>query len=385
MINFLQSIVQLDALTGVHQAIKTLTHPNAKNTMNNSAVVSTHELTQFAFKLLSGAGMADEKAATVARLLTVTDMMQRHTHGVALIPLYIDQLRQELMAKDGVPELIKDTGSTVVWDGKYLPGLWLVDQALHMAFDRVAAHGVVTVVMRRSHHIACLAALVKQATDRGYVAILATSDPSGKFVAPFGGREPVMTPNPFAIGYPGTKGPVLVDISASITTVSMARTKAAAGVPFDYPWLIDNQGNPTTDPRVLEQTTPRGSLMLLGGVEYGHKGFGLALMVEALTQGLSGQGRLDEPKRWGGNVFLQVLDPQAFAGSEGFLSQMDFIGDACRASAPAKEGGMVRLPGDQATRNILLAQTQGIALSEATRSKLTACAETLGLASPFAA
>jgi LDH2 family malate/lactate/ureidoglycolate dehydrogenase len=63
---------------------------------------------------------------------------------------------------------------------------------------------------------------------------------------------------------------------------------------------------------------------------------------------------------------------------------MDFIGDACRASAPAKEGGMVRLPGDQAARNILLAETQGIGLSEATRSKLTACAQTLGLTSPFA-
>lgn len=324
--------------------------------------------------------MADDKAATVARLLTLTDMMQRHTHGTALIPLYIDQLNNQLMTKDGEPEVVKDTGATLVWDGNYLPGLWLVDKALNIAFERVKEHGVVTVVMRRSHHIACLAALVKQATDKGYVAILATSDPSGKFVAPFGGREPVMTPNPFAIGYPGTQGPVLVDISASITTVSMARTKAAAGVDFDHPWLIDNQGNPTTDPRVLEQTTPRGSLMLLGGAEYGHKGFGLALMVEALTQGLSGQGRLDAPKRWGGNVFLQVLDPEAFAGSESFVAQMDFIGDACRASAPAKEGVLVRLPGDQADRNILRAKTEGIQLSEATLTKLAACAQALGVA-----
>lgn len=347
-------------------------------TIRNS--VSKTALTQYAHSLLSAAGMAQDKAATVARLLTLTDMMQRHTHGTALIPLYIDQLRANLMTMDGEPEVVKDTGSTIVWDGNYLPGLWLVDKALNLAFERVKEHGVVTVVMRRSHHIACLAALTKQATDKGYVAILATSDPSGKFVAPFGGREPVMTPNPFAIGYPGTKGPVLVDISASITTVSMARTKAAAGIDFEYPWLIDNQGNPTTDPRVLEQTTPRGSLMLLGGAEYGHKGFGLALMVEALTQGLSGQGRLDAPKRWGGNVFLQLLDPQAFAGTEDFLAQMDYIGDACRASAPAKEGGLVRLPGDQAARNIARAEVDGIQLSEATLTKLAACAETLGVA-----
>jgi L-lactate dehydrogenase len=131
---------------------------------------------------------------------------------------------------------------------------------------------------------------------------------------------------------------------------------------------------------VLEQTTPRGSLLLLGGAEYGHKGFGLALMVEALTQGLAGHGRIDVPNRWGANVFLQVLDPQAFAGRDAFLTQMDFIGNACRASTPVESEGMVRLPGDQATNNITRAQNEGIALSEATLGKLSACALDLGVA-----
>lgn len=348
--------------------------------MTKTPRISPTALTEFAQALLLAAGMAQAKAETVARLLVQTDMMQRHTHGVALIPLYLDQIRAGLMSLNGAPDVVKDTGATLVWDGNYLPGLWLVDHALNLAFERVPEHGVVTFAIRRSHHIACLAALVKQATDKGYVAILATSDPSGKFVAPFGGRDPVMTPNPFAIGYPGTTGSVLVDICASITTVSMARTKAAAGVNFEYPWLMDNEGRPTTDPRVLEQTTPRGSLMLLGGAEYGHKGFGLALMVEALTQGLSGHGRVDSPKRWGANVFLQILDPQAFAGTQRFLTQMDFIGDACRASTPVAGDGLVRLPGDQANRNILQAQAIGIALSGDTLSKLAECAQTHGVA-----
>src|SRR4051794_29631653 len=126
------------------------------------------------------------------------------------------------MAGRGEPEVLKDTGSTIVWDGQYLPGLWLVEQAMQIAFDRVPKQGVVTSAMRRSHHIACLAALVKLAVDRGFVAILSTSDPAFGFVAPYGGREPLMTPNPFAIGYPGRQTPVLVDICASITTVSMA-------------------------------------------------------------------------------------------------------------------------------------------------------------------
>ena len=349
--------------------------------MTTQARFSPDALTDFSTALLSSAGMVKTKASTVARLLVQSDMMQRHTHGIALTPLYVDQLNNKLMATDGEPVVVNDTGSTVVWDGGYLPGLWLVDKAMNQAFERLPQHGVVTFAMRRSHHIACLAALVKQATDRGLVCILATSDPFGKFVAPYGGREPVFTPNPFAIGYPGSKAPVLVDISASITTVSMARTKAAANVQFEHPWLIDNTGKATTDPRVLEQTTPRGSLLLLGGTEYGHKGFGLALMVEALTQGLSGYGRKESPQQWGANVFLQVLDPNAFAGKDAFVAQMDFIGDACRASAPANPDVLVRLPGDQASASILRAQQEGIALSEATLARLDASARALGVAS----
>ena len=186
-------------------------------------------LTHFTSDLLAAAGLESQKAQTVARLLVLTDMLGRHTHGVALCPLYLDQLEQGLMTARGEPECVRDHGAVVVWDGNYLPGLWLVDQALDIALERVATHGVVTFAMRRSHHIACLATLVKQATDRGCVAILATSDPAFGFVAPYGGREPLLTPNPFAIGYPGTRTPVLVDICASITTVSMAREKAAAG------------------------------------------------------------------------------------------------------------------------------------------------------------
>jgi LDH2 family malate/lactate/ureidoglycolate dehydrogenase len=331
---------------------------------------SSEPLTHFTASLLSAAGLEADKARSVAGLLVLTDMLGRRTHGVALSPLYADQLEGGLMSTGGQPETVKDTGSTVVWDGNYLPGLWLVERALDIGFDRAAKHGVVTFAIRRSHHIACLAALVKQATDRGLVAILATSDPAFGFVAPFGGREPLFTPNPFAIGYPGTRTPVLVDICASITTVSMARAKASAGEPFEHPWLMDADGRPTTDANVLERTEPRGSLLLLCGLEYGHKGFGLALMVEALTQGLSGFGRKHSEKRWGGNVFLQVLDPDAFAGGDTFLEQMDFLTERCQANAPIRKDAPVRMPGEQAERNIAAARAYGVPVAETTVQQL---------------
>ena len=346
--------------------------------------ITPDALTRFGRELFKASGMDNDKADTSARLLVLGDMMGRQTHGMALAPLYLDQLERRLMQPTGEPVCVKDTGSTILWEGNYLPGLWLVDQALQLAFGRIREHGVVTIVIRRSHHIACLAALIKQATDRGYLAILANSDPSGRFVAPYGGKEPLMTPNPFAIGYPGTKTPVLVDICASITTVSMTRKKVAEGRNFEYPWLLDAAGAPTTDPTVLEGPGPRGSILLLGGTECGHKGFGLALMVEALTQGLSGCGRRRPENRWGGNVFLQVLDPDAFSGRADFIEQMDFLTDSSHENAPIRQDEPVRMPGEQAERNISKAHINGIALTRHTIDALGIWARKLAISLPDA-
>jgi L-lactate dehydrogenase len=159
----------------------------------------------------------------------------------------------------------------------------------------------------------------------------------------------------------------------------MARQKAKAGERLEHPWLMDGEGHPTTDPRVLEGTAARGSLLLLGGLEYGHKGFGLALMVEALTQGLSGFGRKDTEKRWGGSVFLQVMDPDAFAGRDAFVAQMDHLADLCHANAPLDPAAPVRMPGEHANRRIAEAEAHGLALPPSTAESLRTCAARYGL------
>jgi L-lactate dehydrogenase len=339
-------------------------------------------LEAFAAELFSAAGMEADKAATVARLLVLTDAMGRHTHGLAMAPLYLADIQKGTLATQGQPEVVTDNGLCAVWDGGYLPGLWLVNHALEVAMPRAAQHGMAAIAIRRSHHIGCLAALVKQAADLGFVAQIANSDPAGQRVAPYGGTEAVFTPNPFAIGYPGATNPVLVDMCASITTTSMTRQKHAQGELFEHPWLLDANGTPTRDPAVLEHAEPRGSLQLLGGQEYGHKGFGLALMIEALSQGLSGHGRKDAPKRWGGNVFVQVMDPALFAGRDAFGEQMDHLAERCRSNRPIRADQPVRLPGDQAARGIERAQRDGINYTPAVWQALGDWAQRLGVTLP---
>ncbi|PKU24676.1 Ldh family oxidoreductase [Telmatospirillum siberiense] len=347
----------------------------------STSYFNARSLAGWAGDVFTAAGMDADKASCVAGLLVTGEMLGQRTHGIALCPQYVEQIEKGLMTPSGTPEVIRDSGAIMVWDGRYLPGPWLVSHAISMAADRLADHGQVTCVIRRSHHIACLTSLIKQATDKGLVAILCSSDPAFGFVAPFGGKEPLLTPNPIAIGYPGNGQPVWVDASTSITTVGMARQKSAADIPFDHPWLLNGEGKPTCDPHVLD-VGASGTLLPVGGLEYGHKGFGLSLLVEALTQGLAGFGRQDSEKRWGANIFLQMLDPAAFAGREEFLHQMDYLTDRCHANAPIDPARPVRMPGEMEQARIATAEKEGVQVMPVVVEALKATAARYNVALP---
>ena len=162
------------------------------------------ELRRFAASLFLAAGLDAEKAHCVARLLVLTDMMGQPTHGLAQCEAYLEQIELGQMTCDGEPDVVRDSGGAVVWDGGYRPGLWLVDRATKLGIERVRGHGVFTCAIRRSHHIGCLAALAKTATDHGLYVTVASSGPHSKLVAPYGGKAPLFSPNPFAIGFPAT-------------------------------------------------------------------------------------------------------------------------------------------------------------------------------------
>ena len=94
-------------------------------------------------------------------------------------------------------------------------------------------------------------------------------------------------------------------------------------------------------------TDPPGTLLPVGGTDHGHKGYGLALLVEALTQGLGGFGRAEKPTRWGASVFVQVIDPAAFGGAVEFRRETGWLVAACRTASPAPGVDAVRLPGQR--------------------------------------
>jgi LDH2 family malate/lactate/ureidoglycolate dehydrogenase len=339
------------------------------------------ELVNFAEQLLGAAGLDEDKSKTVARLLVRADAMGHTTHGLAQLADYLDEIETGGMAKSGVARVVSDRGAAVVWDGCRLPGVWLTSTALNLAIARAREHGLCAISIRRSHHIGCLASFLPDATEVGMMAMIASSDPSDAMVAPYGGTRPVFTPDPLAIGIPTRAQPVLIDISASITTAGMSARLRKAGKRFPGSWAISATGQPTDDPNVLTDD-PKGCLLPVGGVDHGHKGYGLALMVEALTQGLSGYGRADQETGWGASVFVQVFDPQAFAGFDLFARQTQTIASACQNNPPIRADQPVRLPGAAALAGLRHAEVAGIELYPGILEGLSAFAARYGVGLP---
>lgn len=341
------------------------------------------DLRAFAQQLLEAAQLPAEKSRDVAEILVEGDLMGHTTHGLQLLAPYLTELEQGKMTREGDPQVVGETPAAITWDGRRLPGPWLVLRAMKDAKERARHYGTGTVVIRRSHHIACLAAYLKRATDDGFVMLLACSDPQSASVAPFGGLDAVFTPNPMAAGFPTGGDPVLIDISTSATTNGLTNRLNREGGLLPAEWLIDGQGRPSNDPKVLF-TEPKGTILPLGGVDSGHKGYGLSLLVEALTGGLAGHGRADPKEGWGATVFLQMIDPRAFGGAEPFTRQMGTVARQCHASRPARAGQQVRMPGE---RGLALAREQaeaGVELHASIMPALEPWAQKLGVESPRA-
>ena len=344
---------------------------------------SADALVTFGQALLCKSGMREDIARDVAAILVEGDLLGHNTHGLALLPGYLAEIDKGTMAKSGESAVVSARPAAQAWDGKRLPGPWLTLRALDAAMAMADTCGTGSVVIRRSHHIGCLAAYLRRATDKGRMALIYCSDPSAHSVAPFGGVSSVFTPNPFAAGIPTSGDPILLDISASYTTNGMTARLHKAGEILAHPWVQDAQGNATTDPAVLF-SEPKGTLLPLGGLDGGHKGYALALLVEAMTGGLAGFGRADPSEGWGATVFVQVMDPAAFGGVDAYTRQMDWLVGACHDATPRPGVERVRLPGENGLKRHREQTANGVALFPSIMPSLQPWAEKLGIAVPAA-
>lgn len=348
--------------------------------------ISPESLTLFAEQLLLAGGATAEEARITAASLVDSNLRGYESHGVMRIPYYMDAIKSGEVVPNADLKILDQGASRIVADAQWGFGQVQAVRMLELLTPLAKAEGLAIGTMIQSGHIGRLGEYCEMAAARGLVSILmVNSHGAAVRVAPPGGTAPRLSTNPLAIGVPCGDAPLMLDFSTSATAEGKVRVKKIAGQQCPEGWLLDNEGKPTTDPNTLYGNPP-GSILPMGGTQ-SYKGFGLGLMIEILTGALSGgvtARPVPYPKK-GNCVFMMLVDPARFGGSEHFAAEVNQLVDYIR-NTPRIEGvNEITLPGDP-ERKILAARLQsGILFDSENWKALTTAAARLGVAIPAVA
>ncbi|HWI13521.1 MAG TPA: Ldh family oxidoreductase, partial [Burkholderiales bacterium] len=181
--------------------------------MQARARYDAQALTDYAQALFEAVSMPADRAQDVASVLVEADLLGHDTHGLDLLTPYIADVEAGRMTVEGDPVVVNDRPAVLTWDGRRLPGPWLMLRAMEEATRRAKVYGTGTVSVRRGYHIGCLAVYARRVAAQGHVLMLFSSAPAGSTVAPYGGTRALFSPSPVAIGFPTSGDPVVVDVS----------------------------------------------------------------------------------------------------------------------------------------------------------------------------
>jgi LDH2 family malate/lactate/ureidoglycolate dehydrogenase len=341
--------------------------------------VDTTALSGFCTGVLQAVGVPAPDARLVADSLVTADAWGHPSHGVLRLRWYVARLRSGAMNAVTRPETVVDGGAVAVLDGRDGIGQVVADTACTEAVRRAGAHGVGIVAVRGSNHFGTAAYWTRRITAAGCVGILTTN--GSPAMAPWGGREKTVGANPWSIATPGgPHGPVVLDIAN--TGVARGKIYAALERGEDIPpgWAFDADGIPTTDPRAAID----GLLAPMAG----HKGYGIAFMMDVLSGVLTGSsyatgvaGPYVPDRRSGCGHLVLALRVDALIEPAEFDRRIgDLIG---RTKAVPLAAGAAEIfhPGETEDRAAAAARRDGVLLPEQTVAGLRELADGCGV--PF--
>jgi uncharacterized oxidoreductase len=345
--------------------------------------VTADHLTEIATALLVGAGAPDSEAATVARLSIAANLAGHDSHGIIMIPSYIERMKVGHIVPGAPWEIKQETPTTTVIDGNWGFGYVVTEKAMEHTIAKARTQNVAAATVFRQGHIGRLASYPLMAAAEGMIAMItADSGRSPKQVAPFGGAKARLGTNPICFAIPSDlEGPLFFDMATSAAAAGKVLLAVARGKEVPAGWVIDADGKPTTDPRKLRQG---GALLPLGGTE-GYKGYGLAAIVEIFSGLLTGLGFGIEPTgRHNDGCFIAVFKVSAFRELAVFKKEVTEFAQYLKATPPADGFSRVYYPGEIEWEREQERRRDGIPIEDATWEVLRklateyGCAERLG-------
>ena len=339
--------------------------------------VQAERLTEIASRLLQAAGASRDEASTVARHCIGANLAGHDSHGIIAIPTYIDRMKVGHIVAGAPVEIVQETAATTVVDGNWGFGFVVSEYVMQKTIEKARRTGVAAATVRRQGHVGRVADYPLMAAEADMIGMMtADSGRSAKSVVPFGGREPRLGTNPICIAMPSDlDGPMFVDMATSAVAGGKLILAAARGQSIPEGWLLDKDGNPSTDPRDRAD----GAMLPLGGTE-GHKGYGLSAMVEILSGVLPGLGFGHEPSgRHNDGCFMTVFDVGAFTPLDEFKREVADFAAYLKSSAPAKGFDRIYYPGELEHLREQRLRVEGIDVEDATWQRLASLAREYGL------
>ncbi|MCR9139913.1 MAG: malate/lactate/ureidoglycolate dehydrogenase [Alphaproteobacteria bacterium] len=344
-------------------------------------LISAERLTELTEAIIRHGSDNQAASRQVAQLLVEANLTGHDSHGVGVLPAYMDSIWAGQLHPDAEAEIVSDKGPFLLVDGHRGFGQLVAKQAMELAIERAGRHHFAVLSLRNSFHIGRVGDWASMAAEAGFVSIHYVNVLSpNSLVAPHGGSDARFTTNPHCTAIPASKRhPMfLLDMATSTIAQGKARVAYMKGEAVPDGCLIDHQGRPTNDPTVMFEE-PKGALTTMGL----HKGFGMALICDILGGSFSGGGAYLPDRvissRVINNMLAILIDPDVFGDAEAFYSDIDNYTDWIKASPPAPGTEGVLFPGDPERKVRAEREATGIPIDDATWAQLLVTAENVGI------
>ncbi len=336
--------------------------------------------------LLARAGAPAADARLVAEHLVEANLAGHDTHGILRLQQYLDLLRTGAVRAGAPFVVVADHGGLVQASGNWNFGPVTAVAAVQLAMARAADGALSVVAVRDCGYLARLGPFAARAAAARMLAIVAANGHGGDLaVAPPHGRGRRLSTNPLCVAVPTLRPwPILVDMATSAVSGGRLRLWRRQGGAAAHA-LVDARGAETVDVEAYYGDPP-GALQPLGAPEFGHRGFGLGMLLDVLAGALSGagcSGAPGAPGAPGGNaLFVAVLRVEAFQAWEEYGARTERLIDWLHAQGGGPGGGRWLLPGEHAYAASRARARTGVPVDPVTWARLLALAAEYGVVAP---
>jgi hydroxycarboxylate dehydrogenase B len=349
-------------------------------------IIKVENLIDFVADVFAHAESSPEEARRIASYLATANLTGHDSHGVIRVPVYIRWKKMGSVVPNQTAEVVVDTPSLAVVDGKFGYGQTVAPVAVKIGIEKCKKAGLAAVALRNAGHIGRVGDWAEMAAAEGLVSVHFVNAAGSLLVAPFGGVEKRLSTAPYCVGIPRQgEDPIVLDFATSIVAEGKCLVASRGGKKLPEGALVDSDGTLSDDPHVLygsytpdgprDHTAGTGAIRAFGE----HKGSGLAFICELLGGALTGTGATAANRRFANGMLAFYIDPKVVDTGSFFDGEIARYVDFIRATKPVVGVEQVLIPGDPERKTRAERSRNGVPLPDDTWAAIVNTAREVGV------